>query len=83
MSATNPARDVISWSVQERLLEYIRTKHQAEIVYHDPSGQVMIVHEVIQNILSRAGHDFLVLGTGTVLGVERVLMVDGLELTKQ
>ncbi|MFV8570350.1 hypothetical protein ACNQ6O_03975 [Marinobacter sp. SBS5] len=83
MSTTNPAREVISWSAQEWLREYIRTQRQAEIVYQDPSGQMMIVHEVLQDILSRAGHDFLVLGTGKVLGVERVLLIDGQELTKQ
>ncbi|WP_323751352.1 hypothetical protein [Marinobacter sp.] len=83
MSTTNSAREVISWRVQEWLREYIRTKRQAEIIYKHPSGQVMVVHEILQDILSRAGHDFLVLGTGKVLGVERVLLIDGQELTKQ
>ncbi|RMJ04118.1 hypothetical protein DOQ08_01438 [Marinobacter litoralis] len=83
MSTTNASREVISWSAQEWIREYIRTKRQAEIVYQDPSGQMMIVHEVLHDILSRAGHDFLVLGTGKVLGVERVLLIDGKELTKQ
>lgn len=83
MSATNPSREVISWSAQEWIRDYIRTRRQAEIVYQDPSGQMMIVHEVLHDIFSRAGHDFLVLGTGKVLGVERVLLIDGKELTKQ
>ncbi|QBM16182.1 hypothetical protein MARI_02620 [Marinobacter sp. JH2] len=83
MSAINPKRQVISCSAQEWIREYIRTERRAEIIYRHPSGQMMIVHEVLHDILSRAGHDFLVLGTGKVLGVERVLMIDGRELTKQ
>ncbi|MET4025869.1 hypothetical protein ABIE59_001394 [Marinobacter sp. MBR-99] len=83
MSASTPSSSVISWSVQERLRAYVRSQQLAEIVYQDPSGQVCLVHEVIRDLLSRAGHDFLVLGKGKVVGVEHVIMVDGQRLTKE
>ncbi|WP_303290519.1 hypothetical protein [Marinobacter sp. SS5-14b] len=83
MSATNPTPETISWTIQEMLREYIRSRQLAEIVYQDPSGQVCIVHEVVRDLLSRAGHDFLVLGTGKVVGAEHVIMIDGQRLTKE
>jgi len=83
MSATNPTSQTISWTIQEMLREYIRSRHLAEIVYQDPSGQICVVHEVIRDLLSRAGHDFLVLGKGKVVGAEHVIMIDGQRLTKE
>jgi hypothetical protein len=83
MSASNPSPAIISWSVQERLREYVRSRQLAEIVYRDPAGQICVVHEVIRDLLSRAGHDFLVLGKSKVVGVEHVIMVDGQRLTKE
>ena len=83
MNARNPTPETISWSVQEMLREYICSRRLAEIVYQAPSGQICIVHEVIRDLLSRAGHDFLVLGKGKVVGAEHVIMIDGHRLTKE
>lgn len=83
MSASNPSPATVSWSVQKMLREYVGSQRIAEIVYQNPAGQVCEVHEVIRDLLSRAGHDFLVLGTGKVVGAEHVIMIDGQWLTKE
>lgn len=83
MSASNPSPATVSWSVQNMLREYVGSQRIAEIVYQNPAGQVCEVHEVIRDLLSRAGHDFLVLGTGKVVGAEHVIMIDGQWLTKE
>lgn len=83
MSAYNPSPATASWSAQKMLREYVGSGRIAEIVYKDPAGQICEVHEVIRDLLSRAGHDFLLLGTGKVMGVEHVLMIDGHRLTKE
>lgn len=83
MNAYNPSPATASWSVQQMLREYVGSQRIAEIVYQDPAGQVCEVHDVIRDLLSRAGHDFLVFGTGKVMGVEHVIMIDGRRLTKE
>jgi len=81
MSASNSSPVTIPWTLQERLREYVRSRHLAEIVYQDPSGQVCVVHEVIQDLLSRAGHDYLLLQKGRLVGAEHIIMIDGQRLS--
>lgn len=83
MSASDPSSATVSWSVQQMLREYVGSQRIVEIVYQDPAGQIVMVHDVIRDLLSRAGHDFLVLGKAKVVGVEHVIMVDGQRLTKE
>lgn len=83
MTAVTRSPDTISPRIQEMLQEYIQSRQLAEIIYQDAAGQVCLVHEVIRDILSRAGHDFLVLSTGKVVGAEHVIMIDGRRLTKE
>ncbi|GGC58548.1 hypothetical protein [Marinobacter halophilus] len=83
MSAFNPSPATVSWSVQQMLREYVGSQRIVEIVYQDPAGQICEIHEVIRDLLSRAGHDFLVLGRGKVVGVEHVIMINGQRFTKE
>ncbi|MBE0485032.1 hypothetical protein [Marinobacter sp.] len=83
MSASDSSPSTVCWSVQNMLREYAGSQRIAEIVYQDSAGQICVVHEVIRDILSRAGHDFLVIGKGKMVGVEHVIMVDGQRLTKE
>ena len=73
MSAATPSPETVSLPVREMLVEYVQGRRLAEIIYQDTNGQVCLVHENIRDVLSRAGHDFLVLGSGKVLGVEHVI----------
>ena len=68
MSAATPSPETVSLPVREMLVEYVQGRRLAEIIYQDTNGQVCLVHENIRDVLSRAGHDFLVLGSGKVLG---------------
>ncbi|KPQ29483.1 MAG: hypothetical protein HLUCCX14_06480 [Marinobacter excellens HL-55] len=83
MSASHPSPSTVCWSVQQMLREYVGTQRIAEIIYQDPAGQICSVHATIRDLLSRAGHDFLVLGTGKVVGVEHIIMIDGQRFTKE
>ena len=68
---------VAHWSVQDMLREYLTTGRMAEVVYRDRAGQVCIAHDIIRDIFSRAGKDFILLGRGEMLGVDHVITIDG------
>lgn len=68
---------VAHWSVQDMLREYLTTGRMAEVVYRDGAGQVCIAHDIIRDIFSRAGKDFILLGRGEMLGVDHVITIDG------
>ncbi|HLV77440.1 MAG TPA: hypothetical protein VKY53_05890 [Marinobacter sp.] len=83
MTAANSTRATIPLPIREMLVEYVRYSTLTEIIYRDTNGQMCAVHEIIRDVFSRAGHDFLVLGSGKVLGAEHVIMISGKWLTKQ
>jgi len=68
---------VAHWSVQDMLREYLTTGRMAEVVYRDGAGQVCIAHDIIRDIFSRAGKDFILLGRGEMVGVDHVITIDG------
>ncbi|OZB16032.1 MAG: hypothetical protein B7X58_05795 [Marinobacter sp. 34-60-7] len=83
MSAITPSPATIAWNIQELVRDAVSRGHHAEIVYQDPAGQICVVHEVIRDVLSRAGKDFLVIGKGQVLSADHIVMIDGQRLTKE
>jgi len=83
MTAANSTRATIPLPIRKMLVEYVRYSTLTEIIYRDTNGQMCGVHETIRDVFSRAGHDFLVLGSGKVLGAEHVIMIGGKWLTKQ
>lgn len=68
---------VAHWSVQDMLREYLTTGRMAEVVYRDGAGQVCIAHDVIRDVFSRAGKDFILLGRNELVGVDHVITIDG------
>ncbi|SFM92781.1 MULTISPECIES: hypothetical protein [Marinobacter] len=68
---------VAHWSVQDMLREYLTTGRMAEVVYRDGAGQVCIAHDIIRDVFSRAGKDFILLGRGEMVGVDHVITIDG------
>lgn len=66
-----------SYSVQSLIREHLSSGRITEVVYRDSAGQICIVHDVIRDLLSRAGQDFLLLGRGIMLPLDHVLTIDG------
>ncbi|GGE56217.1 hypothetical protein GCM10011533_05890 [Streptosporangium jomthongense] len=67
-------------SFRATLCEYLSSGQLLEVVYRDSAGQVCVVHDVIRDIFSRAGQDFIFLGRGTMLPFERILTIDGQQI---
>ncbi|MCG7198945.1 hypothetical protein MD273_04300 [Marinobacter pelagius] len=68
---------VAHWSVQDMLREYLTSGRMAEVVYRDGAGQIRIAHDIIREVFSRAGKDFILLGRGELVGVDHVITIDG------
>lgn len=68
---------VAHWSVQDMLREYLTSGRMAEVVYRDGAGQICIAHDIIRDVFSRAGKDFILLGRGEMVGVDHVITIDG------
>ena len=74
---TNSSSLTASYSAQGMLREYLSSGRLTEVVYRDSAGQICLVHDVIRELLSRAGQDFLLLGRGTMLPFDHVITIDG------
>lgn len=77
MTTPNDPQAAVHWSVQAMLSEYLTSGRLAEVVYRDSAGQVCTVHDVIRALFSRAGHDFILLGRGNMVGIDHVITLDG------
>ncbi len=73
----NSSSATASYSVQGMLREYLSTGRLTEVVYRDSAGQVCLVHDVIRDLFSRAGQDFLLLGRGIMLPFDHVITING------
>lgn len=72
-NAYHPAR----CEIQSLLREYLTSSKLAEIVYRDDAGQVQTTHDVIRDLFSRAGQEFIFLGRGHMVRLDHVLTLDG------
>ncbi|MDK8463661.1 hypothetical protein [Marinobacter sp. SS13-12] len=63
--------------IQSLLREYLTSSKLAEIVYRDDAGQVQTTHDVIRDLFSRAGQEFVFLGRGHMVRLDHVLTLDG------
>ena len=79
---TNPSSAIASCSVQGMLREYLSSGRLTEAVYRDSAGQICLVHDVIRDLFSRAGQDFLLLGRGTMLPFDHVITINGQVLSE-
>ncbi|AZT84710.1 hypothetical protein EHN06_14780 [Marinobacter sp. NP-4(2019)] len=77
---SNPQQPV-HWSIHEFLQEHLFSSRILEIVYRDDAGQVQIIHDVIRDLFSRAGQEFVLIGRGQMLRLDHVVMVDGMEIS--
>tara|TARA_R100000935_G_C2823943_1_gene161262 strand:- start:771 stop:1154 length:384 start_codon:yes stop_codon:yes gene_type:complete len=77
MTASDNLNSATSGQILDRLREYEFKAQLVEVVYRDGAGQICTVHDVVRDIFSRAGQDFILLGRGTMLPFDRVLMLEG------
>lgn len=63
--------------IHSLLREYLTSSRLAEIVYRDDSGQIQTTHDVIRDLFSRAGQEFVLLGRGQMVRLDHVLTLDG------
>ena len=75
-SSDGAARPV-SCEIQALLREYLTSSRLAEIVYRDDAGQIQTTHDIIRDLFSRAGRDFVYLSRGQMLRLDHVLTLDG------
>ncbi len=81
MTTSNTSPSAAPGEVLNRLRECVSSAQLVEVVYRDSAGQVCMVHDVVRDIFSRAGQDFIFLGRGTMLPYDRVLMLDGQQIS--
>lgn len=74
--ASNAYRPV-RCEVHSLLREYLTSSRLAEVVYRDDAGQICTTHDVIRDLFSRAGQEFVFLGRGHMVRLDHVLTLDG------
>lgn len=67
--------------VQRTLSHYQQSGQLVELVYRDEAGQVQTIHEVIRDLFSRAGEDFMLTGRGKLVRLDHLILVNGEMLT--
>ncbi|MEE3116541.1 MAG: hypothetical protein VX339_00425 [Pseudomonadota bacterium] len=77
MTTPNASSAAVHWSVHTLLTEYLTSGRLVEVVYRDSAGQVCMVHEVIRDLFSRAGRDFVLLGRGNLVSIDHIITLDG------
>lgn len=63
--------------IHRMLQEYLTSSRLAEVVYRDDAGQVQTTHDVIRDLFSRAGQEFIFLGRGHMIRLDHMLTLDG------
>lgn len=77
LSFTNGPSGPVSCEIRTLLCEYLTSSRLVEIVYRDDAGQIQTTHDMIRDLVSRAGQDFVYLGRGQMLRLDHVLTLDG------
>ncbi|AHI28375.1 hypothetical protein [Marinobacter similis] len=77
MTTPNASSAAVHWSVQGMLVEYLTSGRLAEVVYRDSAGQIRMVHDVIRDLFSRAGHEYILLGRGSMVSLDHIITLDG------
>lgn len=73
----------VGCSVQRALREYLQSSQLVELVYRDESGQVQTVHDVVRDLFSRAGEDFMLSGRGKLIRLDHLILLNGEPLAPQ
>jgi|GEM_PF-502533 len=82
MTASDKLHSATPGQILDRLRQYEFKAQLVEVVYRDGAGQICTVHDVVRDIFSRAGQDFILLGRGTMLPFDRVLMLEGQPISR-
>lgn len=77
LSSASGEAGPVSCETQALLRQYLTSCRLAEIVYRDDAGQIQTTHDVVRDLFSRAGQDFVYLGRGQMLRLVHVLTLDG------
>lgn len=67
----------VGCAVQSALREYLQSSELVELVYRDESGQVQTVHDVVRDLFTRAGEDFLLSGRGKLIRLDHLMLLNG------
>ncbi|MEX2570905.1 MAG: hypothetical protein WD737_06335 [Gemmatimonadota bacterium] len=67
----------ISCSIHDELLAAATLRRMAEIVYRSDTGDKVTARAKIEDVFARAGAEFLRLGDGSRIRLDRLLTVDG------
>lgn len=77
MAMPNSSFATVNLSTHELLREHLMSGAVIEVVYRDGAGQICTVHDVIQDLFSRAGRDFILLGRKGMVSTDHVLTING------
>lgn len=67
----------VGCAVQSVLRNFQQSGQLIELVYRDEAGQIQTVHEVVRDLFSRAGEDFMLTGRGKLVRLDHLILVDG------
>ncbi|SDW37138.1 hypothetical protein [Marinobacter mobilis] len=67
----------VGCAVQRTLRNYQQSGQLVELVYRDEAGQVQTIHEVVRDLFSRAGEDFMLTGRGKLVRLDHLILVNG------
>lgn len=70
----------VGCAIQRILSGYQQSGQLIELVYRDEAGQVQTIHEVVRDLFSRAGEDFMLTGRGKLVRLDHLLLVNGVPL---
>lgn len=71
----------VGCAIQSALRQYLQSGQLVELVYRDESGQIQTVHDVVRELFTRAGEDFLLSGRGKLIRLDHLLLLDGQPLS--
>ncbi|MDX1457517.1 MAG: hypothetical protein R3276_07990 [Marinobacter sp.] len=71
----------VGCAIQSALRQYLQSGQLVELVYRDESGQIQMVHDVVRELFTRAGEDFLLSGRGKLIRLDHLLILDGQPLS--
>ncbi|MDX1756540.1 MAG: hypothetical protein R3175_10815 [Marinobacter sp.] len=71
----------VGCAIQSALREYLQSGELVELIYRDESGQVQTVHDVVREMFSRAGEDFLLSGRGKLIRLDHLILLNGQALS--
>ncbi len=71
----------VACQVQSTLTKLCSNGVVIEVAYRDGANRIQFVHDVVKDLFHRAGEDFVLLGRGQLVRLDRIMMIDGLTVS--